>query len=52
LHASAAQEAPFGQNDGPGDEAESQQSKQDEPGDRTGARKQIENFAADEKSRV
>jgi hypothetical protein len=50
LDAGAAQQAPLGKNDGPGDEAESQQGDQDELGDRTGAGNQVENFAADEKA--
>jgi hypothetical protein len=52
LDPGAAQQAPFGEDDGPGDEAESQQGDQDKFGDRTGVRNKVENFAADEKGRV
>jgi hypothetical protein len=52
LHAGAAQQAPFGQDDGPGDQAEGQQREQDEFGDRTRAGNEIKDFAADEKGRV
>ncbi len=52
LHAGAAQQAPFGEDDCPGDQAEGQQSEENELGDRTRAGKQIESFAADEKCRV
>ena len=49
LNAGATEQAPLGEDDGPGDEAEGQQSDEDEFGDGSGAGDEIEYFAADEK---
>ena len=46
LQAGAGEQAPFGKNDGPGNQTERQQGEQDELGDRAGRGNEIENFAA------
>ena len=52
LHSGAPEQAPLGQDDRPGDQAEDHQCNQDELGDRTRAGNEFENFAADEEGRV
>ena len=48
LRARPPQQTPFGQDDRPGDQAERQQRKQDQLGDRASVGNHVDDFAADE----
>jgi hypothetical protein len=52
LDAGAAEQAPFGKDDCPGDQAEGKQSEKNELGDGAGTGKKIENVAANKECRV
>ena len=52
LQAGTAEQAPFGEDNRPGDEAEGEQSEQDKLGNGAGTGNKIEDFAADEQCRV
>jgi len=48
LRAGAPQQVPFGQNDGPGDQAEGEQRQEDQLRYRASGGKHVDDFAADE----